>query len=475
MVDEVLEKYQGKEEDMMAILVRKFGPEPALPPRGLEPLVEASARADGAEELAACAEDNDNVGARREGEVGRGETCGEEAVPPEYGNWLKLSASDRARALKNINRANAAGATGPADVDPTIAKNSREPATDERGKEGKDKEVGGSDEGLEAVVEAIRQESEEYDALEVASETAFFSAAVRPPDIASSPAASSSSSAEKGPQEKKGWSEKQHGSGGSGGAIEACEDGSFDLDGHESNHEQGARKQEGYRSRMVAFYLHYGEPERAAMVDEVLEKYQGREAEMMNILVRKYGPEPALPPTAPQPVPSPPPPSVSASVPSFSNGSIEVDSSVDSFANRYQVGTLPGAASLEAGGKNDLDNKPGNRSEAAEVMLATVIKELAVEPFFAPVHLVCVDLLRALQKDGALEDTLKSSTGERSSGVDGGNGADSDDDDTGGGMFEPLVAPGAPPATIEEALDYTVRSTLPKTAKKLLSVIAELR
>ncbi|GLE02111.1 hypothetical protein PINS_up010949 [Pythium insidiosum] len=45
------------------------------------------------------------------------------------------------------------------------------------------------------------------------------------------------------------------------------------------------------RSRLVAFYERYN-PEKLGEVDTVLSKYKGKEAQLFNALVKKYGPEP---------------------------------------------------------------------------------------------------------------------------------------------------------------------------------------
>jgi hypothetical protein len=48
-----------------------------------------------------------------------------------------------------------------------------------------------------------------------------------------------------------------------------------------------------YRQRLTRFYEHYA-PEKLVMVDAALQKYEGREDEMMTFVVDKYGPEPPL-------------------------------------------------------------------------------------------------------------------------------------------------------------------------------------
>jgi preprotein translocase subunit Sec61beta len=57
----------------------------------------------------------------------------------------------------------------------------------------------------------------------------------------------------------------------------------------------GAAHEDYYRTRLTRFYQHY-QPERVANVEATLAKFAGREEEMFTALVQKYGPEPPLRP-----------------------------------------------------------------------------------------------------------------------------------------------------------------------------------
>ena len=71
------------------------------------------------------------------------------------------------------------------------------------------------------------------------------------------------------------------------------------------NEKKNNNKRMSHRDRLVRFYEKYN-PAKVGSVDMALEAYAGREEEMFEALVGKYGPEPAAA-VAPDP-PDPPPP-----------------------------------------------------------------------------------------------------------------------------------------------------------------------
>jgi hypothetical protein len=55
--------------------------------------------------------------------------------------------------------------------------------------------------------------------------------------------------------------------------------------------EAATAEPESYRARLEAFYRAYN-PAKLATVEDMLARYRGREATLINSLVSKYGPEP---------------------------------------------------------------------------------------------------------------------------------------------------------------------------------------
>jgi hypothetical protein len=113
-------------------------------------------------------------------------------------------------------------------------------------------------------------------------------------------------------------------------------------------------------------------------------------------------------------------------------------------------------------------------------VLAAVITGLKKEPIFAPVRAACVSALTALENGKQLCDLLEKSTTEN----DDDEGNDDDDDDdagmgAGSSLFEPLRGgggvEGGDGVTVEAALEYAVRSTVPKIARRLMGVLRDLR
>jgi hypothetical protein len=68
---------------------------------------------------------------------------------------------------------------------------------------------------------------------------------------------------------------------------------------------------QSFRERVVAFYKHHA-PEKIGGIDEALERFKGKEDQMMQALVAKYGPEPVAAVAAPSPPQQPPPTTLSS-------------------------------------------------------------------------------------------------------------------------------------------------------------------